>query len=73
MNLKWLGITTLTATSISIGMTIKSIIDEFREARIEKKIAREAQLTRDHVTMNYLDLMDHNNQLIDELIKRNGG
>ena len=73
MNLKWWGITTITATSISLGMAIKSIIDEFKEARIEKKIAREAQLTRDHVTAKYLDLMEHNNRLMDELIKRNGG
>lgn len=70
MNLKAIDIATIISGAVGIGATIHSIVMDYKDRCIENKIAREAQLTRDCIYMKYLDLMDHNNKLLDELMNK---
>lgn len=68
MNMKALGITAIIGGAMSIGATIHSIVMDYKDKRIEKKMTRESEITRNYISDQFKIMMDHNQSMLEKML-----
>jgi len=68
MNMKALGITAIIGGALSIGAAIHSIVMDYKDKRIEKKMTRESEITRNYISDQFKIMMDHNQSMLEKML-----
>lgn len=69
MNMKALGIAAVISGAVSIGATIHSIVMDYKDKRIEKKMTRESEITRNYIADQFRIMIDHNHSMLDKMLE----
>ena len=69
MNMKALGIAAVISGAVSIGAAVHSIVMDYKDKRIEKKMTRESEITRNYIADQFQIMMNHNRSMLDKMLE----